>query len=229
MPMREGQSPSRSATDRFLDLVDQRVSPVLAQHGFVRRRNVLERDAGDVRWLVEVELAPWTSPEKICFTLAWGVAVPGLEDALGDDLPPPSRVDECLVTGRLGEGAQHIEATWFTIGPTRAVPGLDRVADGRTALAVVRLVQHDLLPALQRLDSVPAVQEHLVEHLVRGRGAAAESELQGVRWIAGLSLLLGERENASRWLDYLEARSSSRIAPDVVAQRLASLRQRCAS
>lgn len=229
MPMREGRSPNRSATDRFLDLVDRRITPVFTPHGFVRRRSVLERDWGDLRWLVELELAPWTSPERICFTLAWGVAVPGLEEALGDDTPPPARVDECLVTGRLGEGDGRIEATWFTVGPVLSVPGVDRLADGRTAQAVVRLVLRDLLPALQRLDSVPAVQAHLVEHLVRGRGAADERELQGVRRIAGLSLLLGERENASRWLDYLEARSSSRIAPDIVAERLSPLRQRCAS
>ena len=59
--------------------------------------------------------------------------------------------------------------------------------------------------------------------------AAGEGELRRIRWIAGLSLLLGERENASRWLDYLEARSSATIAPDVVAERLADLRERCAS
>jgi hypothetical protein len=73
------------------------------------------------------------------------------------------------------------------------------------------------------------VQAHLVDTLVRGRGAAGEGELRRIRWIAGLSLLLDERENASRWLDYLEARSSAAIAPDVVAERLFPLRQRCAS
>jgi hypothetical protein len=93
----------------------------------------------------------------------------------------------------------------------------------------VHLIQTDLVPTLQRFDSIPAVQAHLVEHLVKGRGAAGEGELRRVRWIAGLSLLLDERENASRWLDYLEARSSVSIAPDVVAERLAGLRARCAS
>lgn len=216
-----------TVADRFLDLVDRRIAPALAPLGFERRRAVLERDGGDVRWLVELELAPWSNPEKVCFTLAWGVAVPGLEAVLGDDDAAPSRVTQCPVHQRLGEGPTGIEATWFTVGP---VPRLvARIADARTAQGVLRLVRTDLLPMLQHFDSIPAVQSHLVEHLVSGRGAAAESELRRLRWIAGMSLLLGERENASRWLDYLEARSSATISPDVVAQRLAGMRERCAS
>jgi len=223
--MREG----RTLTDRFLAIVDERITALLVPMGFERRRTILECDRGEVRWLVEVELAPWTNPEKICFTMAWGVAVPGLEDVLGDDARPPSRASQCPVTARLGEGTTGLEATWFTVGQVPAVPGFDRLADARTGQAVVRLLQYDLLPALQRFDSIPPVQAYLVDHLVRGRGAAREGELKRLRWIAGLSLLLDERDNASRWLDYLEARSSSTIAPDVVAERLASLRQRCAS
>ena len=229
--MREVGAPStgmtRTVADRFLDMVDRRIAPALAPHGFERRRAVLERDGGDVRWLVELELAPWTNPEKICFTLAWGVAVPGLEGVLGDDDVAPSRVAHCPIHQRLGEGPTGVEATWFTVGPTPRL--LERIADARTAQGVVRLVQTDLLPMLRRFESIPDVQSHLVDHLVKGRGAAGEGELRRLRWIAGLSLLLDERENASRWLDYLEARSSSTIAPDVVAERLAGLRQRCAS
>lgn len=220
---------ARTPADRFLDLVDRRIAPALAPVGFERRRAVLARDVGDVRWLVEIELAPWTNPEKICFTLAWGVAVPGLEDVLGDQVEPASRVAQCPIHARIGEGPNAIEATWFTVGPVRGIPGLERVVDARTAQTAVHLLQTDLLPALQPFDSIPAVQAHLAETLVRGRGAPGDGELRRLRWIAGLSLLLDERENASRWLDYLEARSSSAIAPDVVAERLAGLRQRCAS
>ena len=229
MSMREARATRHTPAERFLDLVDRRIAPALAPFGFERRRAVLERASDDVHWLVELELAPWTNPEKICFTLSWGIAVPGLNDLLGDDAGPASRVAQCPIRARLGEGATGIEATWFTVGPVPGVPGLERIVDARTAQGVLHLVQTDLLPALQRFDSVPAVQAHLVETLVKGRGAAGESELRRLRWIAGLSLLLDERENASRWLDYLEARSSSAIAPDVVAERLGPLRQRCAS
>jgi hypothetical protein len=226
--MRADRSSARTVTDRFGDLVDGRLAPALAPLGFERTRHLLERDAGDVRWLVEIELAPWTTPERVCFTLAWGVAVVGLEDILGDDVAAPARAEQCIVHGRVGERGRGLEAAWFTVGPSR-VPGMERLADARTAQSMLHAVQSDLLPALAGFDSVPAVQAHLVEHLVRGRGIAHEGELRQVRWIAGLSLLLDERENASRWLDYLEARSSQRIAPDVVAERLAGLRQRCAS
>lgn len=227
--MRATRATVTTAADRFLDLVDRRIAPALAPAGFERRRAVLERDLGDVRWLVELELAPWTNPDKICFTLAWGIAVPGLDEILGDPAAPATRVAGCPVHARLGEGATGIEATWFSVGPVAGLPGLTRVVDARTGQSIVHLVQTDLLPALQRFESIPDVQAHLVETLVKGRGAPGEGELRRLRWIAGLSLLLDERENASRWLDYLEARSSATIAPDVVAQRLSPLRQRCAS
>jgi hypothetical protein len=224
--MRETRTPG----DRFIDLVDHRLAPALEPLGFERRRAVLQRDSGEVRWLVELELAPWASPDNISFTLAWGVAVPGLDEVLGDDaMGPPSRVGQCPIHVRLGEGARGLEATWFTIGPVPAVPGLDRILDTRTAQRIVRRIDTELLPGLRKFDTLPAVQEHLVAALVRARGAAGESELRRIRWIAGLSLLLDERQNASRWLDYLEARSSASIAPDVVSERLAQLRQRCAS
>lgn len=226
--MREDRANIRTAADRFLDLVDHRIAPALAPLGFERSRHLLECDRGEVRWLVELELAPWTNPEKICFTLAWGIDVPGLDEVLGDAVNPPSRVGQCPVHGRLGEGVTGLEATWFSVGPAR-MPGLDRLADARTAQHALRLIQTDLVPTLQRFDAIPAVQAHIVEHLVKGRGAPGEGELRRLRWIAGLSLLLDERDNASRWLDYLEARSSTTIAPDVVAERLADLRARCAS
>jgi hypothetical protein len=227
--MRADRATARTPADRFLDLVDRRIAPALAPLGFQRRRAVLERGGEEVTWLVELELAPWTNPEKICFTLAWGIAVPGLDEILGDASSPPSRVGQCPISGRLGEGVTGLEATWFSVGPVPHLAALEKVADARTAQHALRLIQSDLIPTLQRFDSIPAVQAHLVEHLVRGRGAPGEGELRRLRWIAGLSLLLDERENASRWLDYLEARSASTIAPDVVAERLASLRQRCAS
>lgn len=225
---------ARSVADRFLAMIDTRLVPALSPHGFERRRAVLERDLGELRWLVEVDLAPWTNPEKICFTLTWGVAVPGLGAVLDDaSSSTPARVASCPVRGGLREGGSGVETTWFTVGPVHPlVRGFGVAAellDARTSVALRRAIDAQVLPALRALDSIPSVQAHLVDGLVRGRGAAGETELQRIRAIAGLSLLLGERANASRWLDYLEVRSSAAIAPDVVAERLAALRQRCAS
>jgi len=220
----------RAVVDRYLELIEHRVAPTLTAAGFAPfDDDLLVCELGDVTWLVAVELAPWTTDERLSFTLAWGVAVPGLEAVLGEGADElPSTPAGCPIAGRLGERANGVDAAWLTIGPVR-VPGLERAADVRTAQTFARLLSGELLPTLRLLDSIPAVQAHLVSNLVRGRGAAANGELKSIRWIAGLSLLLGERDNASRWLDYLEARSSASIAPDVVSERMAPLRQRCAS
>jgi hypothetical protein len=222
--MRETRTPA----DRFHDILERGLAPALASLGFRRRRALLECDRGEVRSLIELELAPWTNPEKICFTLAWGVIVPDLDVVLGDGAGSASRADECPVHGRLGESRSRFAAMWFTVGPT-PVPGAHRLVDAHTTRALLRSTELDVLPSLARLETIGDVQAELVEGLVRGRGAADDDELRRIRTIAGLSLLLGERDNASRWLDYLEARSSVAIAPDVVAERLAALRQRCAS
>ena len=216
-------------TERFTSIVGDHLAPALEPYGLVRRRAVLEHDRGDLRWLIEVGLAPWTTPERIAFTLSWGVAVRGLHEVLDDPMGPPQRVAACPVKGRLRAGASDVEAHWFELGPARGPAALRRIADARTAAAVVAAATGTILPTLQHFDTVPVVQAHLVDGLVRGRGAPAAGELARIRWIAGLSILLGERANASRWLDYLEARSSATIAPDVVAERLADLRERCAS
>ena len=135
---------AKTPADRFLDLVDQRIAPALAPLGFERCRSVLERHGEDVTWLVELELAPWTNPDKICFTLAWGVAVPGLDEILGDDVVPPVAASASPRSmPRLGEGVTGLEATWFTVGPVPD-PGLDRLADTRTAQRTLRLVHADL-------------------------------------------------------------------------------------
>lgn len=214
--------------DRFATLLGDHLAPALEALGFVRHRAVLEQDLGDLRWLIEVELAPWTTAGRIAFTLTWGVAVPGLDEVLDDAMGPPQRVASCPVRGGLDrKGA--VESQWFEIGVVRGPAAVRRVADVRTMGSVVHAAVERVVPAVRRFDSVPTVQAHLVDGLVRGRGAPAAGELARIRWIAGLSLLLDERDNASRWLDYLEARSSATIAPDVVAERLADLRERCAS
>jgi hypothetical protein len=218
----------RSIVDRYHSLIEHRIVPALAGIGFAANDGRLERELEDVTWLAEIELAPWSSEDRVCFTLAWGVAVPSLDDALGDDVTTSDEPATCPINGRLGERAPGLEATWFAVAPAR-LPGLEVAVDARTAQGFIRLVNAELLPTLAQLDSIPAVQARLVANLVRGRGAAANGELKSIRWIAGLSLLLGERENASRWLDYLEARSSASIAPDVVSERMAALRRRCAS
>ena len=225
--MRDAVAPT--PRDRFAALLGHHLAPALASLGFVRRRAVLEHDRGDLRWLIEVELAPWTTPERIAFTLTWGVAVRALDEVLADPMGPPQRVESCPVRGGLGPGAGALDAPWFEIAVGRGPVALRRIADARTTASVVGAALDRVVPALRRFDDVPAVQAHLVAGLVRGRGAPAAGELARIRWIAGLSLLLDERENASRWLDYLEARSSATIAPDVVAERLADLRERCAS
>lgn len=217
----------RHVTERFLDVIRHHLTPALAALGFERRRGNLARDVGDIVHIVEVELAPWTTRERIAFTLTWGVDVPMIDRVL-DDPGRPSRVETSLITGRLGADANGLDGRWFTVGPALVVP-LAALADRRTGGALARDALGDVVPALDWFDSVAAVQAHLVVGLRRGRGAPDGNELRRIRWIAGLSLILGERENASRWLDYLEARSSSTIAPDVVAARLAGLRLRCAS
>lgn len=226
--MRQARQPS----ERLTELVQARLTPALAEHGFRRRSTAFVADRGDVRWLVDVELAPWSTPGTLSATLAWGVQVPGLDDVLDDRVG--ARVTSpwgCPVHGRAGEGGGDLAASWHAVRshwwPFDHVTPLLDVLDARMAAGLVHDATADVVPRLRRLASVAEVQAHLASGLDRSPRSTSTSDLATVRTIFALSVLQGERENAQRWLDYLEARSSTTMAPDLVAERLASLRQHC--
>jgi hypothetical protein len=214
---------------RFRDLVHARLLPGLHDLGFRDRLpGSLAMHAGNgVVWLLDLDVAPWSAPEKICFTIAWGVHVPGVEAALGDPAPEVLDIAACLVSGRVGERADRLDPTWFELrARARLVAAF---ADAALANRVLGAVVADVLPRVRPLASPIEVQAHLHSQLVTGRGVPRANELQTIRRIAGLSLLVGDRANAARWLDHLEHRSAVAMAPDVVAERLAPLRERLAS
>jgi hypothetical protein len=214
--------------ERFRDVVDHRLRPGLTELGFGEGATTLAANlAEDVLWLLDLTVAPWSSGEKVCFTVSWGVHVLGMEAALGDPAPDVLDIDSCLISGRVGERPGRLDPRWFEVA-ARPRP-LAAVADATLAKHVLGAITYDALPRLERLRTIADVQVHLHDGLLTGRGVPEGDELLTIRRIAALSLLLGDRANAVRWLDHLESRSAARMAPDVVAARLAPLRQRVAS
>jgi hypothetical protein len=214
--------------DRFRDLVHHRLLPGLARLGFADRipGSLAATEAEGVVWLLDLDVAPWSTPQKVCFSVQWAVHVPGVEEALGDPAPSQPTVETAEVSGRLG-GRSGTDPAWFEL---RSMPTVvANVRDSSMANTILSGIAGEVLPTLRSLSTPVLVQRHLYDGLVTGRGVPKDRELRTIRRIAALSLLLGDRENASKWLDHLEARSSAAIAPDVVAERLAPLRQRLAS
>lgn len=220
---------ARGTADRFRDLVHRRLLPGLADLGFGERLpgSLAATEAFGVAWLLDLDVAAWSTPEKVCFTVAWGVHVPGVDEVVGDPVPEVPTVAASVVHGRLGVTAPGIDPRWYEL---RSLPRpLAAVADTSLANHLLGAVAAEVVPILRRLSTPVEVQRHLHAELVPGRGAPSPEELQTIRRIAALSLLLGDRGNAARWLDHLEVRSAAAMAPDVVAQRLAPLRERLAS
>ena len=177
--------------------------------------------------MLDLPIAPWSNRSKVCFTVAWGVHVPGLDDIVGDPTPETPTVDTCAVFGRAGEREDRLDPHWFEL---RAFPWpVAGFAETALVTQFVNTVSNEIVPKLHTLDSPAAVQRFLHVSLVTGRGAPSVEELRTIRRIAALSLLLGDRENAARWLDHLEVRSAAAMAPDLVAERLAPLRDLIAS
>lgn len=232
---------------RLRRLLTDRVVPQLAARGFAPCGPSLVADRGETCWILDPEVALWSTPDRLSFTIAWGVHVHGLDEVLDDAVvdgtsgggeapdgegPRLPRAWDCPLGGRLGQPADGLEAHWFAV---RSLPGPPALAgpvlamlDARTAMAVVGGVATEVLPRLRRLESLPMLQHAMVGSLKRRRGAPSDGELRLIRNVAGISLLLGEKANATMWLDYLAARSAAAMAPDVVAERLAPLRLRCA-
>jgi len=216
------------AADRFRRLVRERIAPGMAHLGFDQRPpGVLAgADSGEgVQWLVDLEIAPWTTPSRICFTVAWGVTVPGIDAVLDDPEPVRNDVRACAVHGMLGQVDRKLDPTWFELKP-RPWP-LPSLLDPSLAQRVLGAVHRDVVPRLQLFTSPSDVQAHLYDRLEHSRGVPTAEELSTIRRIAALSLLLGERENALRWIEHLAARLEAAMAPDLAAERVEPLRRLC--
>jgi hypothetical protein len=220
---------ARGTADRFRDLVHRRLLPGLADLGFSERLpgSLAATEAFGVTWLLDLDVAPWSAPDRVCFTVAWGAHVPGVDEVVGDPAPEVPTVAASAVHGKLGATASGTDPTWFEL---KALPRpLAAMADTNLANHVLGGVAAEVLPILRTLSTPVEVQRHLHAGLITGRGAPSAEELRTIRRIAALSLLLGDRRNAARWLDHLEERSSAAMAPDLVAERLAPIRERLAS
>src|SRR3954470_9362018 len=101
---------ARGTADRFRDLVRSRLLPGLADLGFTARLpgSLAATEAHGVVWLLDLDVAPWSSPQKVCFTVTWGVHVPGINEVVGDPAPEVPTVETSAISGRLGEKATSI-------------------------------------------------------------------------------------------------------------------------
>jgi hypothetical protein len=215
--------------DRFRDLIRARLLPGLADLGFRSAPGVLAARQPDpmapsgVRWFVDIELAPWTNPDRICFAASWGVHVPGLAAAMGQAEPLRPAITDCPVRGLVGLTDDERDPAWHQL--TKRPWALAFGQDVSVANAFLGSIVAHALPKLRELDTVTKVQAHVFGGLVGSHGAPEIDELQAIAQIAAMSHLLGERQNALRWLDHLRERSCTAMAPEVVEARLAPLRQ----
>jgi hypothetical protein len=210
-----GVRPTRSAEERLQALVETRLAPGLAELGFTGQRDTFVARTDEVAWLLALEKAPWCREEKLSFTVAWAVDVRGLRRLLGEA--------RCPIDGRIGQGPGSLQPRWYTVPTGVLAPVLER----RLAAELLHDVRRDVLPRCAALADPAAVQRALVDELDPRPNAPSAAEAARLRAIIAISVLRGERDNAGRWLDYLQARSSRVTAPDVVAERLAPLRELC--
>ncbi len=224
---------TKMPVDRLSDLAHRHLAPGFASLGFRSLPTTFACVRDEVVWLLELETAPWSTSEQLSFTVSWGVYVPGLPSALGEEGSPHPHAWDCPVHGRVGERFGGPDARWFSVRsypwPVEEVRPVVELLDARIGGEVLRLVQDEVLPQLGELSTAAAVQRHLASTIDLRAGAPTPDEVRRIRAVIGLSLLQGRPDNALRWIDYLEARSIRTIAPDVVAERLADLRRRCAS
>lgn len=209
---------------RFRELIRDRLLPGLHALGFDPLPGTLAAAAADgVFWMLDLDIAPWSSPKRVSFGVSWGVYVPGINAAMGEVDPVHPSVDTCAVQGRLGQHDERLEPAWFEL---KAQPWpMSAIADSAVVKRVLARIEGEIVPTLELLGNPAAVQDHLYEHLETGRGVPDEAELLTIGRIAAISVLRGERENAARWLDHLAARSAAAMSPEVVAAKLAPLRQ----
>jgi hypothetical protein len=217
-----------SPAARFRRLVHDRLLPGLGHLGFDQRPPGVLAGAdsgGGTRWMLDLEIAPWTTPARICFSVAWGVDIPGVGRVLDDPAPPRSSLDTALVRGVLGQSEIRLEPTWFELkARPRPVPWL---VDPSLSQHVIAAVHREVLPRLTELSTPLQVQQALFEKLQDSSRLPTAEELTTIRRITAISLLLGDREHALRWIEHLRDRLAAAMAPDVAAEHVEPLRRLC--
>ena len=63
----------RGTADRFRDLIEHQLLPGLGELGFVDRLpgSLAVAEAHGVVWLLDLDVAPWSTPANVAFTVAW--------------------------------------------------------------------------------------------------------------------------------------------------------------
>lgn len=223
--MRGDSSPAA----RFRRLVRERLLPGLEHLGFDQRPPgiLAGADSGaGTRWLLDLDIAPWTTPSRVCFTVAWGVEVPGVAAILDDPEPVrSSSLDVAVLRGALGQSEIRLEPTWFEL-KARPWP-VPWMVDPSVAQHVLAAVHREVLPRLELLTSPLDVQQALFDKLDDCARIPSAEELTTIRRITAISILLGDRDLALRWTEHLRTRLAAAMAPDAAAERVEPLRRLC--
>src|SRR5437762_10847265 len=151
----------RGTADFFRDLVQGRLLPGLEALGFADRvpGSLVACEADGVVWMLDLPVAPWSNSSKVCFAVAWGVHVRGLDEIVGDPVPETPGVDTCALSGRLGDREDRLDPRWFEF---RTLPWpVAGMATTTITNHVLSGVASEVLPKLRTVESPAAVQRFL--------------------------------------------------------------------
>lgn len=181
--------------DSFLKLLlDAHIAPVLAEHGFKRKKSTWNRRIDGVVHVVHFQVSKGHTPGKWeQFTIEVGVTVDVVEEALEGKLPRFFDDRHCITIARVGSLSAVGFDKWWDLKSERDVP------------AVTADVVHDLctycLPVLDRINSLQSVKDFIMKvDSYRPKAPMLPYVKLG---LAALCYIMGDREEYEKLKDDL--------------------------
>lgn len=182
------------------DVIRTSVSPVLRAIGFKVKGRTLHRAATDHVWIVNVQSSIRNEAARASFTLNLGVYYPEVASLVGRQSEAPlPKTSECAVEARIGQlMSEHLD-TWWDVSKRGDVSLVGaEVKDALTRFG---------LPWLTRMSDLRQARDFAGAHHYYQEAAA-------------MSLLLGERDDARRWIRSILDRPET-PAPDYARRMVA--------
>lgn len=181
-------------------VVKDALSAPLKVAGFRRKDRAWNRPVGSLIHVIDLQTSRWNNPKQGSFTLNLGVFVPSVHVAChGTPVPSFIREFDCTVRERIGylvADRPYAERTdiWWEVDS-----GTDANLLGREVLQAITTWG---FPFMDRINSVEAVRDFLLEELRRKKGKDFITEL----YLAVVYSNLGNIEEAKRSLNELNQR-----------------------
>nr|WP_254200426.1 DUF4304 domain-containing protein [Lysobacter sp. MMG2] len=179
---------------RFDQIIKAGITPVLAVHGFKKRRYVYERKEGCISYIVDLQRSQWSNASALDFTMNCGVHIPGVISMFANRPDPKNpKIVDCCVGSRLGMLSPDHKDKWWSV----TAEDSGHAPDDRLSEDLRAAIEGLALPFLRLFPSQLAVAEFLSDVPREYRQVFPMHEAQRLAYAAIIFRMVGDSKAGS--------------------------------